>query len=102
MRRIDATGLPPDPLSAAAQFHADIAPLVAGGDAAIIFAPAPHGHSWRLAAVQDLARAAAPARVNGIVGQGEAAIAATLAFLAAAPGVTGQLLVLAGNPAESD
>jgi hypothetical protein len=44
--------------------------------------------------VQDLARAAAPARVNGIVGEDEAAIAETLAFLETAPGVTGQLLAV--------
>ena len=50
--------------------------------------------SSRLAArrVQDLARDAAPARVNGVVGSDEDAIAATLAWLEQAPGVTGQLL----------
>jgi hypothetical protein len=68
-------------------------PGLAGEDLVLIFSPASHDHrSWRLAAIQDLARAAAPTRVNGIVGSDEQAIAATLAWLDEAPGVTGQLL----------
>jgi len=59
----------------------------------LIFDPAPYDHrGWRLAAVQDLARAAAPTRVNGIVGGDETAIEDMLAYLRHAPGVTGQLL----------
>jgi hypothetical protein len=61
----------------------------------LIFPPASHDHrAWRLAAVQDLAREAAPRRVNAIVGADEAAIAETLAWLEQAPGVTGQLLAV--------
>jgi len=64
-----------------------------GEDLVLVFPPAPYDHrGWRLAAIQDLARAAAPARVNGVVGDDEQAIAATLAWLADAPGITGQLL----------
>ena len=44
--------------------------------------------------MQDLARAAAPARVNAIAGNDEAAIAEALAYLEGAPGVTGQLLAV--------
>jgi hypothetical protein len=44
--------------------------------------------------VQDLARAATPARVNGIVGEDDAAIAEVLAYLEDASGVTGQLLAV--------
>ena len=68
-------------------------PPLAGEDLALVFAPAPYDHrGWRLAAVQDLARQAAPTRVNAIVGDDEKAIAATLAWLERAPGITGQLL----------
>jgi hypothetical protein len=61
----------------------------------IIFPSAPYDHrGWRLAAVQDLARAVAPGRVNAIAGDDEAAIAATLVYLEGAPGVTGQLFAV--------
>jgi hypothetical protein len=97
--------LPDGALEAAARFHADVLPKARAllphpplpGEAhlAFIFPSAPHDHrAWRRAVVQDLARAAAPARVNGIVGEDEAAIAETLAFLETAPGVTGQLLAV--------
>jgi hypothetical protein len=70
-------------------------PPPAGEALALIFPPAPYDHrGWRLAAVQDLARAAGPARVNAIAGDDEAAIAETLAYLERAPGVTGQLLAV--------
>ena len=83
--------LPDRAIEAAAAFYAS--PPATGGDLALIFPPAAHDHrAWRLAAIQDLARTAAPARVNGIVGSDEEAIAATLAWLEQAPGVTGQLL----------
>jgi len=102
---VRADDLPDDPLAAAAAFHAGIVPQVraATGDVVITLAAADHTHEgWRLAAVQSLARAAAPAaRVNAIAGGDAAAQAAALAFLAAAPGVTGQVLVLAGNSAQS-
>jgi len=49
---------------------------------------------WRLAAVQDLAREAAPRRVNAIAGDDDEAIAATAEWLAQAPGITGQLFAV--------
>ena len=83
--------LPDRAIEAAAAFYAS--PLPLDKDLALIFPPAPCDHrAWRLAAIQGLARDAAPARVNGVVGSDEQAIAATLAWLDQAPGVTGQLL----------
>ena len=98
MRRFPVGPLPERAIDAAAAFHASVLPgilvqLPAGEDIALIFPPAPFDHhGWRLAATQDLARAAAPARVNGVAGDDERAIAATLAWLEQAPGITGQLL----------
>ena len=98
--------LPPAALAAAATFHA--ADLVAAGDLlsrfadalVLVFPPADHAHkAWRLAAVQSLAREHAPVRVNAIESADEAAISAALDYLAAAPGVTGQLLTLDGHGA---
>jgi hypothetical protein len=90
--------LPDGALEAAAEFYARVMPEVpprAGEDLVLVFGPAPYDHrAWRLAAIQDLARAAAPIRVNGIVGDDEPAIAEALAYLEAAPGVTGQLLAV--------
>ena len=61
----------------------------------LIFPPADHTQrAWRLAAVQSLAREYAPIRVNALASDSEAAIAAALAFLESAEGVTGQLLEL--------
>jgi hypothetical protein len=61
---------------------------------AIILPPAPCDHrDWRLALARDLAREAAPKRVNFVSGHPGEALAATLRFLADAPGVTGQYLV---------
>ncbi len=55
--------------------------------------PAPHDHrDWRLALARDLAREAAPKRVNVVAGSPGEARAATLRFLADARGVTGQYL----------
>ena len=106
MRTIRVGPLPERALEAAAQFHARVLPELirprADEDLVLIFEPAPYDHrGWRLAAVQDLARAAAPARVNGVAGDREAAIAQALAYLAHAPGVTGQLLAVDGKSAES-
>ena len=91
--------LPVGAVAAAAEFYAkvlpEIVPPFSGEDLVVVFPPAPYDHrAWRLAAVQDLARAAAQARVNGIVGDEEAAIAETLDYLASAPGITGQLLAV--------
>ena len=96
--RIDA--LPEAALDAAAAFHAAWVPAarekLAAGDLVLIFPQAPYDHrGWRLAAVQDLARAATPVRVNAVAGDGEKAIAEALAWLAEAPGITGQVLAVA-------
>ncbi len=110
VRRI--THLPEAPLAAADHFHsrlvpgllADLAGLPPGGDMVLVFPPADHAHGgWRKAAVQDLARAAAPDhRLNAIVGTHDPDIELALAYLANAPGVTGQVLELDGNPAKVD
>jgi len=96
--------LPEGAVEAASRFHADLLPQALAllpdpphpGEAlTLVFPSAPHDHrAWRLAVLEDLARAAAPVRVNGVVGDDEAAIAEALAFLEAAPGVTGQLLAV--------
>lgn len=98
--------LPQGALDAAGAFHANIMPralaLAQAGDLVLVFAPAPYDHrAWRLAAVQDLARVAAPRRVNGIAGDDEASVARTIAYLEAAPGVTGQILAVDGKSAEN-
>lgn len=99
MQLLGIDGLPDAPLAAAAAFHARWLPRVegvlAGEDITLVFGPADHAHrGWRLAAVQNLARAHAPRRINAVVSASPAAIAAAAAYLQAAPGVTGQLLVL--------
>jgi hypothetical protein len=93
--------LPAAALAAAAEFHADLVPKVrdrlAGKPSCLtlVFAPADHTHrAWRLAAIQSLAREFAPARVNALVSDNEKALAAALAYLESAEGVTGQLLEL--------
>lgn len=100
-------GLPQAPLDAAAAFHADWLPraraaLSEARDLALVFAPAAHDHcGWRLAVVQELAREAAPLRVNGLVGEDEAALAETVEWLSHAEAITGQLLTVDGNPGET-
>lgn len=97
MRRRDVTGLPDDPLVAAAQFYARIVPDDLGGidDLTLVFPAADHTHSaWRLAAIQSLARARVPGRINAVAGGSEAARNAAVAYLGAAPGLTGQYLPL--------
>jgi len=93
-------GLPAGAIEAAAAFYGEwlqqATHLLAGGNpVAIVMEPAPYDHTdWRRAAARDLARSAAPARVNIVAGDDEPAIAATLAFLESASGVTGQYLPL--------
>ena len=96
MQLLAATGLPAGALAAAAEFHARVLPkLPAQGDLLIRFDAADHTHrGWRLAVVQQLARERAPDRVNAVAGGGAAAVASAQAYLAAAPGLTGQLLDL--------
>jgi hypothetical protein len=85
------------------QARAALNPPRDGKDLIIVFPSASYDHrDWRLAAVQNLAREAAPQRVNGIVGDDDEAIAATLHWLASAPGITGQLLAVDGRSAEND
>ena len=98
--------LPDLPSEAAAAFHLTFLPrahaLLSGGATCLtlLFAAADHTHrTWRLAAVQALAREYAPARVNALSGGDEAAIAAALAYLEAAEGVTGQFIPLAEQSA---
>jgi hypothetical protein len=105
MRLLRVEALPGDALAAAARFHAEVLPkalaeLKRGETLTLVFAPADHTHrAWRLAAVQGLAREFAPVRVNALAAADERAIAATLAYLETAQGVTGQLLRLDGNGA---
>lgn len=97
MQLVRIKGLPDDPLAASARFHAQDLPALVpvSSDLLLVFPAADHTHrGWRLAAVQSLARAAAPHRVNAVAGGDAAAIATAEAYLAAAPGVTGHLLAL--------
>jgi hypothetical protein len=95
--------LPDGALEAAAVFHTDwlpraralLAPPPVGEELVLVFPVAAYDHrGWRLAAIQDLAREAAPKRVNAIVCDDEEAITATAEWLARAPGITGQLLAV--------
>jgi hypothetical protein len=105
VRIVPARGLAGTPLDAAAEFHARIVPVVreaiAGTEAVcIVFDPADHAHrAWRVAAVQALAREAAPARINAVAAADNATCASTLAYLEQAPGVTGQYFQLDGHGA---
>lgn len=99
MQRLNVSGLPDVPSAAAAVFYGEwldrAQALLRGGSLVLVLPPASHEHAgWRLSAVQTLARENAPARVNAVAGDDEAAIAAALAYLAAADGVTGQYLPL--------
>lgn len=95
--------LPPGALDAAAQFHAHWMPEVrrqlADATSIVVALPsAPYDHAdWRQAAARDLARMAAPVRVNLIGGGSETTRHAALAYLGDAPGVTGQYLALHGS-----
>lgn len=104
--RIEARELPDSPLDAAAAFHARIMPearRLSGSDLLLLFNPADHTHlHWRTAAVEELAREAAPCRVNGAVGGSDADVAAVCEYLRGAPGVTGQLFAIHDNSGASD
>ncbi len=101
MRQMEVGLLPDaalDAMGAFMAFHLDAArALLAGPDCtslAIILPPAPTDHrDWRRTLARDLAREAAPRRVNVVAGHPGDARVATLRFLADAPGVTGQYLV---------
>jgi len=100
MRLIEAGLLPGNPLDAAGAFMAfhleNARALLAEPDCtalAIILPPAGREHrDWRLALARDLAREAAPKRVNIVAGAPGEQRTAILSFLADAPGVTGQYL----------
>lgn len=97
MELVRIVDLPEDSLAAAAAFHAGPAAdlQAAAGDLLLAFPAADHTHrAWRLAAVQMLARAAVPRRVNAVSGGGVDAVSAALNYFASAPGLTGQLVVL--------
>lgn len=103
MVRLDISGLPDLPSAAAAVFYGEwmdkakalLDPPRSAEDLTLIFLPADHTHSgWRLAAVQNLAREAAPLRINAVASDDPAAITAALAHLASAEGLTGQYLPL--------
>ncbi|MEZ5680045.1 MAG: hypothetical protein R3E14_01990 [Erythrobacter sp.] len=97
MKCIAVDGLPDDPIAAAGVFHqhwlAHVEDVLGKGeDVAILVPSADHTHrEWRLAIVTGLARKHTPRRVNMIAGEGGKADA-TLAYLADAPGITGQYL----------
>jgi hypothetical protein len=101
-------GLPEGALDEAATFHTNWLPRAAkaletANELVLIFAAASYDHrGWRLAAVQDLARKAAPKRVNAVAGDDEQAIASTTEWLAQAPGITGQLLAVDGKSGAKD
>ena len=100
-RELAAERLPDSALDAAGAFmafHLETArAILAAQDTtalAIILAPAAHDHAdWRRALARDLAREAAPKRVNIVAGSPGDARKAVLRFLADAPGVTGHYCV---------
>ncbi|WP_340589397.1 Rossmann fold domain-containing protein [Erythrobacter alti] len=94
---VEARGLPAAPLDAAAEFAARYFPILRGyGSCMVILDHADHTHdSWRKAAIEELAREAAPGRINAVVGSESGAIAQVLKYLDDAPGVTGQIFTLA-------
>lgn len=95
MKRIEVEGLPEEPLAAAGVFHQNwLDPieraLETGLDVMVTLDPADHTHGeWRRAAAAMLARKHAPQRANLVAGTSEK-LAAVEAYLAKAPGVTGQ------------
>ncbi len=104
--RIAARGLPTAPLDAAAAFHARVLPQArraTGSDMLLLFDPADHSHeTWRRGAVEELAREAAPCRVNGAVGGSADGVESLCDYLNNAPGVTGQVFALDGNSPADD
>jgi len=105
MAVLRVAGLGDGALAAAADFYARILgaarKAAAGSDHLTLVLPlADYAHRhWRGAAIAGLARELAPVRINAVAGDDEAAIAAALSWLAGAPGVTGQVLVLDGQGA---
>ncbi len=91
------------PTAAAARFYSHYLPMIAlqieisPPVLTILFPDADHTHhSWRLAAIQALARESVPSRVNGIAGNDGPAQLAAVRYLETAPGLTGQYFPLDG------
>ena len=102
MKRIDARDLPAAPLDASVEFARRFLDEArkASADVIVLFATADHTHaSWRKAVIEELAREAAPRRVNAVVAPDKTGANEVLDFLARAPGVTGQVLEVAGATA---
>ena len=104
---LETGDLPASALDAAATFHSEHSGearrLIANGcgSLVIVLPRAAYDHTdWRRATARDFARLAAPTRVNLIAGDEQAALDAAIAFLASAPGVTGQYLPVGGQGAE--
>lgn len=101
MQQLEVGLLPDAALDAAGAFmavHLDTArTILAAPDCtalAILLPLAPYDHAdWRRALARDLARAAAPKRVNVVAGIPGDARNALLRFLSDAPGVTGHYLL---------
>ena len=97
MKRIEVEGLPAEPLDAAGLFHQNwLDPiekaLGAGLDVMVVLPAADHTHKeWRKAVAAMLARKHTPRRVNLVGGEGPE-VDAIEAYLAKAPGITGQYL----------
>jgi hypothetical protein len=105
---LQLTDLPEGALDAAAAFYAlwaeRVHDAIAETDEALVLVLPAAGYEhngWRRAAVQELARQAAPKRVNAIAGDDPEAIAHTIDWLAQAPGITGQVLPVVGVAAAS-
>ncbi len=102
MQVILVDDLPAAPLAAAAYFHGFIVPQIEaqaqGASGVTLLLPAADDthRAWRAAALGALARALAPARINALAGGDEAERQRALAFVAGAPGLTGQVLPLDG------
>ena len=99
MEVVRISSLPEAAINAAAEFHVKWLPEIcakldaAKGGLILVLSKTPYDHDdWRHAAVRDLARAYAPKRVMMVAGTDDGAIADTLAYVADAPGVTGQYL----------
>ena len=103
MQVVVVQSLPETALEASADFVADhlsaIREHLSDGDDLIVVLPmASYDHAdWRRAAVRDLARVHAPARINFITAAADDAVEASTRYLASAPGLTGQYLPLHEN-----
>jgi len=95
----EARGLPDAPLDAASLFASKHLPelrFFVKADAHILLDPADHSHdSWRKAMIEELAREAAPGRINAVVGSDADAIKQMLDYLDTASAVTGQIFTVA-------